>query len=62
MDEEDGCNNNENQRDDFMAQLSFMKNLEYIAFFNGDGKPIITPFFFLFFFLAKLVKTKKLCK
>jgi hypothetical protein len=27
MDEEDGYNNNENQRDDFMAQLSFMKNL-----------------------------------
>jgi hypothetical protein len=23
MDEEDGYNNNENQRDDFMAQLSF---------------------------------------
>jgi hypothetical protein len=49
MDEEDGYNNNENQRDDFMAQLSFMKNLEYVAFFKEEGKPIITPFFKFFF-------------
>jgi hypothetical protein len=48
MDEEDRYNSNENQRDDFMAQLSFMKNLEYIAFFNEEGKPIIKPIFFLF--------------
>jgi hypothetical protein len=50
MDEEDGYNNNENQREDFMAQLAFMKNLKYIAFFNEDGKPIITPIFFFSFF------------
>ncbi len=49
MDEEDGYNNNENQRDDFMAQLSFMKNREYIGFFNEEGKPIITPMFFFFY-------------